>query len=473
MRAIARMRRDHAASVDPHDCPSRSLGRLAGVVRDNRTATPATIQAILVEDGEDRKAAARLVGDLVEFEQGGLGDGPAAVAAVERTRRAGGMRRLEARWDGLARSFDLHDPAARDAAREILDEANVALAPAGSVRLSDVAPAVQRFLWPGRIPVGSITVLAGDGGVGKSLVSLDLAARATRGSPWPDGAANTGGPAEVLMVGCEDGIEETVVPRLEAAAADRSKVHMLELDSLTDLAALRSFLRRRVNARLVVIDPISAYMGSLDSWKAAEVRRCLRPLAELAAAHQVAVMLVAHLNKGTEKTKAAHRVDGSTAFVNAARSVLLVEPDKADRSRRIVAPIKNNAGPDTTGLAYRIAIDRIRIEGQECEIPRVEWEPDPVRLHADDLIGDGRGGKLEEASLWLRQELLDGPRCASELYKSAKEQGIARSTLRRAAEGLGVVTSKGGMKDGWLWSLRPAGGDAARRGGEPFSIEDV
>lgn len=294
------------------------------------------------------------------------------------------------------------------------------------VRLSEVASEPVSWLWPGRIALGKLTLVAGDPGLGKSFVTLDVAARVSTGAPWPDRPGERREPGGVVLLSAEDGIADTIRPRLDAAGADVERIVALEavrivdadgresaraFDLTCDLPALEAAIREVGDCRLVVIDPVTAYLGGVDSHKNAEIRGLLAPLAELAARYGVAVVAVTHLNK-SGGGPAIYRAMGSLAFTAAARAAWAVSKDKDDPARRLVLPIKNNLAPDAGGLAYRI-------EGRGAgDCPVVAWEPDAVNVSADDaLTADARQagagtGALEEATEWLRDFLAGGPQPA-------------------------------------------------------------
>jgi hypothetical protein len=187
---------------------------------------------------------------------------------------------------------------------------------------SDIAPKPLRWLWPSRIPLGKLTLLIGDPGLGKSLLTADIASRVTRGRPFPDGATCESG--SVIFLSAEDDAADTIRPRLDAAGADVSRVHTLEAVRVqltdgsltekafnleTDCAALEVALRKHPDVRLIVIDPISAYLGGVDSHSNAEVRGVLARLATLAAQHGVAVLCITHLRKSAGAAVSCHRVN--------------------------------------------------------------------------------------------------------------------------------------------------------------------
>ena len=339
--------------------------------------------------------------------------------------------------------------------------------------LADVQPQPVRWLWPQRIALGKLTLLAGDPGLGKSCLTLDVAARVSRGNGWPDSPAATGAPAGVVLLSAEDDLADTIRPRLDAAGADVLRIMALEAVKVRDpeagtdrpspfsLAADLPELARAISAtrdcRLVVIDPITAYLGRADSHKNAEIRALLAPLSELAARCDVAIVAVTHLRKG--EGPAMYRAMGSLAFVAAARAVFGVarDPDDATGERRFMLPVKNNLGNDRDGLAYRLL-------APAGGVPAVAWEAQPVHISADEALGPPpakRPGpdpqERNEAVEWLRDALAEGPRPVRDLLTEAKKDGISEGTLKRAKKQIGAVAGKVGWDAGWVWRLAEGG----------------
>jgi len=333
-------------------------------------------------------------------------------------------------------------------------------------RLSDVERRVLVWLWPGRVPLGKLTLLAGDPGLGKSYVTLDIAARVTRGDAWPDAPLLKQTAGGVILFNAEDDVEDTIAPRLDKVAADDRFVHVVEgirignkrqpFSLETDLPRLATLLDEHPGIRLVVIDPIGAYCGKIDSHNNTEVRGLLAPLAELAGHYQVAVLAVTHLSK-TGGSKAVYRAMGSLAFAAAARAVWAIVKDPEDPERRLFLPAKLNLARSPDGLAYRI------IEGG------VAWEYEPVKMHADDamaaeLVPPKRGGnratERQEAAKWLLTMLAPAPRASQEILEQGEQYGFNKRTLQRAFKDLGGHSTKDNFSKGWLWSL-PFAGDPA------------
>lgn len=332
-------------------------------------------------------------------------------------------------------------------------------------RLSDIEPEAIRWLWPGRIALGKLTLLAGDPGLGKSLVTLDVAARVTLGSPWPDDRDTRAPRGSVVLVGCEDDLADTVRPRLDAAGADVRRVITLDgvrrasapdappdpVDLERDLGTIEEAIRGATDCRLLIVDPISAFLGpNCDSHSNADVRRLLGPLAALAERQRVAVLLVSHLNKAAGGA-AIYRTMGSLAFGAAARAAWGVSKCKDDDRRRLLVPIKSNLAADVTGLAFRI--EPYGAGG----LPVVAWEPDPIHVSADEaLSGEPRRPgpspkRRDEAAEFLRDELAAGPRAVEELKLAAEARGLAWRTVQDAKRAADIESFRPSPLGPWLW----------------------
>ncbi|MCP4591813.1 MAG: AAA family ATPase [bacterium] len=337
-----------------------------------------------------------------------------------------------------------------------------------TVRASAIEPTTLEWLWPGRIPLGKTTIFASDPGLGKTFVALDIAARVSAGCPFADSQDVRNPAGGVVILSAEDDANDTIVPRLQAAAADLDRIvivqgvkrfdpdsetyreGMFSLD--TDLPRLEDAVKAERGCRLVIIDPVSAYMGRADSHKNGDVRGLLAPLASLAQRHRVAVLLISHLNK-SEGTSAQYRIMGSLAFVAAARMGWAVAKDKEDGRRRLLLPIKSNLCKEPTGLAYTLADDTARpgYNGQ----PVVAWEGTPITEGLDELLRPDTGnqrGNRKEAAEWLKAALADGPVASATLVEDASESsGISRRTLFRAKDDAGIRAKRVGKV--WEWSL--------------------
>lgn len=325
------------------------------------------------------------------------------------------------------------------------------------VPLSDVAPESVQWLWPRYIPLGKLTIIEGDPGTGKSLVSLDLAARISTGREMPDGSpCELGG---VVLLNAEDGLADTVVPRLEGAGADRSRItaitgardHSGERlpDLLNDITQIEMAIRQ-ADAKLVVIDPLNAYLpDTINSWSDHQIRRVLAPLAKMAERTGAAVLVIRHLNKAVGGNP-IYRGGGSIGVIAAARAAFLIAPEPHDESTQILAPVKFNLGlhPPSLGFCLRqTANDQTQVEWQG------EVAYTAAQLHAQWL--PQKTSALDRAVAFLEDFLINGPVSADEVKARAAEADITERTLERAKKAVGVKVHKEGFgsEGQWLWSL--------------------
>jgi hypothetical protein len=323
------------------------------------------------------------------------------------------------------------------------------------VRLSTVQPERVTWLWPGRIPFGKICILDGDPGLGKSTVSLDLAARITQGRAMPDGSG-AGDPSAVILVSAEDGVADTIVPRLEAAGAALdlawtvphcgADAHPVTLpDDLGELAELVF----RTGAKLVVIDPLMAFLDSrTNAHRDQDIRYVLARVHQMAEATGAAVVLVRHLNKAAGGA-AIYRGGGSIGIIGAARSGLLVAMDPEDEQRRVLACTKQNLAELPQSLAFRL-------ESSDQQPATVIWEGSSEH-NANSLLAPPVTGQekteRQEAKEFLIELLAAGPVPATQVKNMAAEGGISAMTLRRARIELGVRLSRDGYQGKSLWAL--------------------
>jgi hypothetical protein len=352
------------------------------------------------------------------------------------------------------------------------------------VRLSDVRPQAIEWLWPDRFALGKLSLIAGNPGLGKSFLTLDVAARISTGAAWPDDPDGvTRDPASVVLLSAEDAVEDTIAPRLVTAGADMRRIVALEavetrgddgepperhFDLTRDLAALAAAIESVEGCRLVVIDPLTAYLGRTDAHANADVRGVLAPLAKLAERYRVAVIGVSHFNKAAGGA-AIYRTMGSMAFVAAVRSAWGVVADPAERERRLLLPIKSNIAADPGGLAYGIAT------GSDGSA-RVAWEPGRVDISADVALGGaGHAGptELDDAKRWLTDLLADGGLPAREVEAAARDAGYTTATLRRAKAALQVDSRKADFGGGWIWVLPVDAEGAHTRERERLRGEDA
>jgi len=333
--------------------------------------------------------------------------------------------------------------------------------------ISDIEAKPIRWLWPGCIARGKVSMIAGNPGLGKSQVTASMAAIVSTGGQWPvDRAPCDRG--TVVILSAEDDPADTIRPRLEAAGADLSRVYVIDaiqestkdgerqrtFNLSVDLPRLSALLKDLGNVALIVIDPITAYLGDTDSHKNAEVRALLAPLSKLAEEHRSAVVCVSHLNKGGASSEALMRVTGSLAFVAAARAAFIVARDPQNARRRIFLPAKNNIGNDQTGFAF--SIESILLQG-DITTSRIRWEAEAVTdMTADQALAPDLPGESTERNAaveWLRDLLEDGPMSAKEVKSHADQAGLAWRTVRRAKDELGIKPAKTRFDGGWEWAL--------------------
>ena len=336
-----------------------------------------------------------------------------------------------------------------------------------AVRGSEVICRKLQWLWPNRVPLGKLTLLVGDPEQGKSFLTLDMAARITRGRGWPDQPKQRAPRGSVIVLSAEDDSDDTIVPRLKKAGANLNQCVILKAsraaDGLArpvsldrDLGVVRRTLLDNPDCRMVVIDPISAYLGQVDGNSNTHLRSLLFPLGELAAERGVAVVMVSHLNKRTS-AQAMYRTMGSMAFVAVSRAAWLVVRDPKNEERRLMLSVKNNLTDRPQGMAFRLAA------ASKHAIAKIAWEKTPVDLTLAEALEISSGFNLAEQRYrdhehwvvtWLREELSDGPKTRTQLGLDGMFESVSKDQMYRAAKRLGVVMRKKGMTwDDAEWML--------------------
>jgi putative DNA primase/helicase len=329
---------------------------------------------------------------------------------------------------------------------------------------ADVEPREIEWLWAGRLALGMLTTMAGDPKNGKSMTTLDVAGRLSRGAPFPDGS-----PCEVgstIILSAEDDVSRVIVPRLRAMGANLSKIHFIEsvrlgkgreaLPSLDqDVEAIEREAKKLGDCKLIVVDPVSAYLGNTDDHKNTAIRGVLSPLKAMAERLGVSVILVTHLSKGGG-TNSKHRVIGSIAYIGACRTNFIFIRDRADPTGRrvLMCDNGNNLGPQTGTLGFVI---ENRGEG-----PTVEWIDGPIDITAEQALAaeseafeDTKGApERRSAEAFLSALLKDKPLPYKEIEEAAKNSGVSVMTLRRAKTALGVIVEKIGFDKGTCWKWR-------------------
>lgn len=304
------------------------------------------------------------------------------------------------------------------------------------------------WLWDKKIAKGKVTLIAGDPGLGKSQVTIHLAATISTGGNFPGGSKATKG--QVLFFSAEDDPGDTINPRLEAAGADLTRVHLFSTsikrgkETSFDLSKDVSLLEKALatpelaDTSLIIVDPITAFLGDTDSHVNAEVRALLSQLSKLASKHGMAIVVVTHLNKSSGGSP-LNKITGSLAFIAAARAGYMVIKDENDDKRRLFLPVKNNLADDTGGFAFKLESYTLpaRPPMPPIETSRVVWESEPVLISALDALRERRddeGGVDQKTIEWLESYLRQYPDGApfDQLQAAAARQGISKRTLYRA-----------------------------------------
>lgn len=323
----------------------------------------------------------------------------------------------------------------------------------GLISAADIEPLPVYWLWYPYIPMGMVTLISGDPGLGKSWMTMALAADISAGRPLPN-SRTTLPPRKVLVMNYEDPLAHTVVPRLIALDANLKNIVFPERYFPLDPEGIRlmeSYLQETA-AGLVFIDPIVAALGAgVDMHRANEVRAVMAALTEVASRSGAAIIAVRHLRKtGKEgRGKAIYAGLGSIDFTASVRSELMVE--EAKTGERLVRHIKSNVGPKGSTLHYHYnEYETTDKRGEPVSTSRFEWlglwdGPDESPMM--DHLGLSKGHKAKE---WLKTYLAGGPRPAQEAQKAALAAGFKLKTLRNAKKGL-VRSIK--TADEWLWEL--------------------
>lgn len=303
-----------------------------------------------------------------------------------------------------------------------------------------VEPEEVQWLWYPYIPAAKVTMLEGDPGVGKSWICCALASAITRGEPFP-GQLNPCPPGNVLILNSEDGLADTIVPRLIKMGANLKRVFMpksymlLDSDGLAGLEALM----KEVRCAMMFIDPLHHYMGrSVDINKANEVRGFMAPIADLAFRTQAAIVTIRHLRKNRDGGKMTAGM-GSMDFGAAVRSMLQVEQTRS--GDLVMEHIKCNVAAKGPPLSYTFSNEGFAWQG--------------VYVYKKSKAPGQEGKASKAAREWLQQRLAKGPAKGTDILEEAIQAGHSAGTIQRARAGLIAVEKR---KDGWWWSLKEAAG---------------
>ena len=310
------------------------------------------------------------------------------------------------------------------------------------IRMSEVQSQEIEWLWYPFIPYGKLTIIQGDPGDGKTTMVLNLAAKLSKGEALDENMKVTE-PVNVIYQTAEDGLADTVKPRLELAGADCERIIVID-ESDKSLSMVDERLEQaivRTGARLLILDPIQAYLGGgMDMNRANEARDMTKKLGALAEKTKCAIILIGHMNKASGN-KAAYRGMGSIDFFAVARSVLLVGRVEGESNTRAVVQIKNNLAAFGHPKAFALSEDGFK------------WLGD-YEITVDEVLGGitPKANKMEQAKQMLR-ELAETQSAvlSNEIFDRANELGISKRTLENAKKELGVQTRK--INNAWYWEL--------------------
>ncbi|MDY7109448.1 MAG: AAA family ATPase [Planctomycetota bacterium] len=324
-------------------------------------------------------------------------------------------------------------------------------------RMNDVEAQRVEWLWFGRIPLSTLTLIAGLPGEAKSFLTCDFAAHVTTGRPWPD----TDDPVpvgNVVMMNSEDDLATVIKPRLIQAGADCARVEaftsVMEGDTerpvnvTRDAHLLEEIIEDWGDVKLVVVDPVLTFLGgSIDMNKENQVREALAPLVRVAQRHRLAVVAVAHLNKSSQM-RAIHRITGAGGFSGLPRALHCVEADREDRELRKFAGIKVTSVKTPPTLSFRL-------EGSPTA--RIVWQEGSSDETADEVMGAGGLGDpetaVDEAKAFLQSLLHGGPSKTKDVYKEAAAAEISKRTLERAKTALKVKSDRFKSEIGQPWYM--------------------
>ena len=301
------------------------------------------------------------------------------------------------------------------------------------------------------IPFGKVTIVQGDPGEGKTTMVLQIIAKLTKGEAvLPSGSDEPAleektmdlEPVNVIYQTAEDGLGDTIKPRLLSAGADCSRVMVIDDNdqALTMMDARLEEAIIKTKARLVVLDPIQGFLGAaVDMHRANEIRPLMKRVAVLAEKYHCAIILIGHMNKNSNG-KSSYRGLGSIDFQAAARSVLIVGRIKDETEIRVVCHVKSSLAPEGKSIAFRLDKDT-----------GFEWIGE-YDISADDLLsGDNRGQKIHEAKEFLKEILVSGSVAQTKVAEEAESRGIKKKTLWNAKKELEIESVKIGNQ--WFWML--------------------
>lgn len=313
------------------------------------------------------------------------------------------------------------------------------------IRMSEIQMREVKWLWYPYIPFGKLTIIQGDPGEGKTTFALRLAAACSTGRPMP--GMESLSPFNVIYQSAEDGLEDTIKPRLTEAGADQERVINIREDKRS-LHLLDSRIEKAIvqcDAKLLILDPLQGYLGErIDMNRANEIREVMKAIGQVAQRTGCAIVLVGHLNKATGMSS-AYRGLGSIDFRAAARSVLVVGRLRKNKNIRVIVHDKSSLAPEGKSLAFNL--------GNEDGF---RWLDGYDGISAEDLLSglsSQQETKTMQAEEIIRTMLEDGAEIpGEEIVQAAARKQISRRTVNEAKKNIaGIVSRKVGTK--WMWSI--------------------
>lgn len=325
------------------------------------------------------------------------------------------------------------------------------------ISAADIESKPVHFFWNPYIPQGMLTLISGDPGLGKSWITMDIAARASTGRDMPGGKrrGKPMPPRKVILMNYEDSPEHTIIPRLEILGADRSNIIMPDRGFTLDAGGvmLLEDQIKEASVGFVFIDPIVAALGAtVNMNQANEVRAVMGALGQVAHRTHTSIIAVRHLRKAGrgDGGKDIYAGLGSIDFTASVRSELMVEQTKT--GEKIVKHIKCNVGPLGPALHYHYDIKTTEERGEPRYTTRFEWLGEYAGTDIYDISKGHAAPKRDGARDWLKDYLRDGPKVVGDVYKAAKLAGISQDTLKRAKNGMVKSTQTG--VNLWQWELQ-------------------
>lgn len=336
-------------------------------------------------------------------------------------------------------------------------------------KMSEVKETDIKWLWKDRLAFGKMTLIAGEPGVGKSQFLMYVASILSKGGRfhYENSDCEAG---NVLIISGEDNSNDTIKPRLMALDADMDRIHNVKgiankdrngnaffdpiclVDNLSEIESLM----KKHKYKMIIVDPISLYLGSIDENKNKEIRGALSRISAMNERNNSIILMNSHFTKpsGNATKSAIYRIMGSIGFVAASRIAIGIMKDPEDASRRLFIPIKNNLGKDDEGFVYKI---KPSLVGNNIATSRIEWLKEKISTTANEIlnsVNERPSPRLEEAKEFLKDLLKFGSVSLTDIRSKATESGFSIDTLYTAKKSLNVQEESAfDRKRGKIWFL--------------------